>query len=179
MSIEFDPAGETGNINRVPVRVSPVRGGMAPASVKNFPVRNAPVMRKAPDSPIIGTMDISIPPPVMTVALLVPLGAHHGAHPGNWVPESRMSAGFARWLMIFVKLPGVAPPDTTARRFRHVGQSAERFGKTTRQSPVSHESLPCLPAVFVVVHPAVLPLDIRRIPRLQKVVKPKNCGDHP
>ena len=69
-------------------------------------VWNVLIMRKALNAPITGAEDLLILVLVAIVALSIPLGARSGAHIEIEVLEAKMSAGFAKYSMILVKLLG-------------------------------------------------------------------------
>ncbi len=88
-----------------------------------------------------------------------------------------MSASFAKWSMVFVKLLGFALLVTMSWRLWHAGQSAERFGETTQQLLISFEPFYYLLAVSMAVYACVLLLDIWQVMRSRKVVSLRIAGD--
>ena len=106
MSNERDNSGLIGLLDRALVWVSLICGGVTLAFMTGFSVWNVLIMRKALNSPIVGAEDLLILALVVIVALSIPLGARTGAHIEIEVLESHMSAGFAKWSMVFVKVLG-------------------------------------------------------------------------
>lgn len=145
-------------------------GGVTLTFMTGFTVWNVLVMRKALNSPIVGAEDMLILLLVVIVALSIPLGARTGAHIEIEVLESRMSAGFAKWSMIVVKLLGAALLFIMAWRLWHAGQSALRFGETTQQLLISFEPFYYLLATSVGFYAVVLLLDIWQLLRTNKVI---------
>ena len=142
-----------------------------------FSVWNVLVMRKALNSPIIGAEDLLILSLVVIVALAIPLGARTGAQIEIEILESRMSAGFAKWSMVLVKLLGAALLVVMAWRLWHAGQNADRFGETTQQLLISFEPFYYLLAVSVAFYAVVLALDIGQLLRTNRVVSLRIGGD--
>ena len=145
-------------------------GGATLAFMTGFSVWNVLVMRKALNAPITGAEDLLILALVVIVALSIPLGARTGAHIEIEVLESRMSAGFAKWSMIFVKVLGFVLLVIMAWRLWHAGQSAVRFGETTQQLLISYEPFYYLLAGSAALYALVLLLDIWQLLRTDKVV---------
>lgn len=164
-------------VDRLLTLVSLIGGGAALVFMTAFSVWNVLVMRKALNAPIVGAEDILILVLVVVVALSIPLGARTGAHIEIEVLESRMSAGFAKWSMILMKVLGVALLVTMAWRLWHAGQSASRFGETTQQLLISYEPFYYVLAASVAIYVVVLLLDIWQLLRNQKTVKIKLGGD--
>ena len=152
-------------------------GGAALVFMTGFSVWNVLVMRKALNAPIVGAEDLLLLSLVVIVALSVPLGARTGAHIEIEVLESRMSAWFAKWSMICVKLMGCALLAMMSWRLWHAGQSAERFGETTQQLLISFEPFYYLLAFSVALYAAILLLDIWQLVRSDEVVKLKVGSD--
>ncbi len=151
-------------------------GGATLVFMTSYSVWNVLIMRKALNSPIAGAEDVLILLLVVIVALSVPLGARSGAHIEIEVMESRMSAWFAKWSMVFVKLLGVLVLVTMAWRLWHAGQNAVRFGETTQQLLISYEPFYYLLAVSAALYALVLMLDIWQIMRSGKVEQLKIGG---
>ena len=151
-------------------------GGAALVFMTGFSVLNVLVMRKALNSPIAGAEDLLILALVVIVALSVSLGARTGAHIEIEVLRSRMSAGFAKWSMIFVKLLGAALLAVMAWRLWHSGQNAVRFGETTQQLLISFEPFYYLLALSAAIYAVVLALDIWQLLRSGKVASLKIGG---
>lgn len=142
-----------------------------------FSVWNVLIMRKALNSPIVGAEDLLILALVVIVALSVSLGARTGAHIEIEVLKPHMSAGFAKWSMIFVKSLGAALLFVMAWRLWHSGQSAVRFGETTQQLLISFEPFYYLLAISAALYASVLALDIWQLLRFGKVVSLKVGGE--
>ncbi len=171
MSTDAKPTGLIGLLDKILIWVSLLCGGAALAFMTGFSVLNVLIMRKALNAPIVGAEDILILLLVVIVALSVPLGARSGAHIEIEVLEARMSAGFAKWSMIFVKLLGVALLATMSWRLYHAGLSSERFGETTQQLLISYEPFYYLLAISMAIYAVVLLLDISQLMRNAKVAK--------
>ena len=164
-------------LDRILVWVSLVCGGAALAFMTFFSVFNVLVMRKALNSPIVGAEDLLILALVVIVALSIPLGARTGAHIEIEVLEAHMSARFAKWSMVFVKLLGVGLLLIMAWRLWHSGQSAVKFGETTQQLLISYEPFYYLLAASVGAYALSIFLDICQILRSRKLVILKVGGD--
>jgi len=136
-----------------------------------FTVWNVLIMRKAMNAPITGAEDLLILVLVVIVGLSIPLGARTGAHIEIEVAESFMSARFAKYSMIFVKLLGFALLCTMSWRLWHAGQTAVKFGETTQQLLISYEPFYYLLAVAAAIYALVLVLDIWQILRGGEVQK--------
>ena len=113
----------------------------------------------------------------MERALSVPLGARTGAHIEIEVLEGHMSAGFAKWSVIVVKLLSAALLAVMSWRLWHAGQSAERFGETTQQLLISYEPFYYLLAASVALYAVVVVLDIRALLSGEKIVLLKTGGE--
>ena len=157
--------------------VSLLFGGAALIFMTGFSVWNVLIMRKALNRPILGAEDILILVLVTIVAVSIPLGARSGAHIEIEVLESRMSAWFAKWSMIFVKLLGIALLITMTFQLWEAGKKAVKFGETTQQLLISYEPFYYLLAVSTAIYAFVLVLDIWLILRGEKVVRLKLNGD--
>ncbi len=179
MASERDIPGLIGMLDKALTWVALCLGGATLAFMTLLSVLNVLVMRKALNSPILGAEDVMILLLVVIVALSVPLGARAGAHIEIEVLESRMSAWFAKWSMILVKLLGVALLAVMAWRLWHSGQSAVRFGETTQQLLISYEPFYYLLSVSVALYAVVLILDIWQLLRSGRVVALKIGGDVP
>ncbi len=158
-----------GLLDRPLIWISLVFGGATLAFMTFFSVWNVLVMRKALNAPIVGAEDLLLLSLVVIVALSVPLGARTGAHIEIEVLESRMSAAFAKWSMVFVKLLGVALLATMAWRLWHAGQTAVKFGETTQQLLISYEPFYYMLAISVGVYALILLVDIWRVILSHKV----------
>ena len=114
-------------LDKVLTWVALIFGGATLAAMTGLSVWNVLVMRKALNAPILGAEDVMILLLVVIVALSIPLGARTGAHIEIDVLESRMTARFAKWSMIFVKLLGVVLLVIMAWRLWYAGQTAVRL----------------------------------------------------
>ncbi len=156
-------------IDRALTWLSLILGGITLAFMTGYSVWNVLVMRKALNSPIQGAEDLLVLTLVVIVAVSIPLGARTGAHIEIEVLESKMSATFAKWSMIFVKILGVALLLTMAWRLWHAGTSAVRFGETTQQLLISFGPFYYALAVSVALYAGILILDIWQLLRNRKV----------
>ncbi len=164
-------------LDRLLTWTSLIFGGATLAFMTFFSVWNVLIMRKALNAPIIGAEDLLVLVLVAIVALSIPLGSRTGAHIEIEVLESRMSAGFAKWSMIVMKLLGIALLLVMAWRLWHAGQSAAKFGETTQQLLISYEPFYYLLAASVALYALVLVLDIWQLLRSDTVVKLRVGGD--
>ena len=156
--------------DRVLIWVSFICGGVTLAFMTGYSTLNVLVMRKALNSPIVGAEDLMILSLVVIVALSVPLGARTGSHIEIEVLESRMSAWFAKWSMIVVKLACMVMLAIMTQQLIHAGQSAVRFGETTQQLLISYEPFYYLLAVSIGCYALILAMDIWQLIRGDKVV---------
>ena len=179
MSNEQSTPGVFGFLDRALIRISLVCGGITLVFMTAFTVWNVLIMRKALNSPILGAEDLLILSLVVIVALSIPLGARSGSHIEIEVLESHMSAAFAKFSLIFVKLLGAALLSTMAWRLWHAGQNAVRFGETTQQLLISFEPFYYLLAISVALYAVVLVFDIWQLLRSGKVVSLKIGGGPP
>ena len=154
-----------------------VLGGATLMFMTGFSVWNVLIMRKLLNNPIIGAEDMLILALVVIVALSIPLGARTGSHIEIEILESRMSAVFAKWSMILVKILGIVLLFVMMWRFWHAGQSAVRFGETTQQLLISYEPFYYLLAVSVGLYGLVLLLEIWQLLWSGKVSTLKIDGD--
>lgn len=157
-------------LDKVLTWISLICGGGTLVFMTGFSVWNVLVMRKALNAPITGAEDLLILSLVVIVALSIPLGARTGAHIEIEVLESRMSAGFARWSMIVVKIMGAVLLAVMAWQLWHAGQSAARFGETTQQLLISFGPFYALLSVSVAIYAVVVVLDIWQLLRGEKIV---------
>lgn len=160
-----------GWVDKILIFFSLILGGVSLAFMTGFSVWNVLIMRKALNSPIVGAEDILILLLVVIVALSVPLGARTGAHIEIEILESRMSAGFAKWSMIAMKLMGVALLLTMSWCLYHAGLSAVRFGETTQQLLISYEPFYYLLAVSMCIYAVVIILDIVQLLRGKAITR--------
>ena len=165
--------GLIGILDKLLIWVSLICGGATLAFMTGFSVWNVLIMRKALNNPIVGAEDILILLLVVIVALSIPLGARTGAHIEIEVLEERMTASFARWSLVFVKALGAMLLVIMAWRLWHAGQSAVRFGETTKQLLISFEPFYYLLALSASLYAIVLLLDIWQLVRSGKVVNLK------
>lgn len=177
MEDQPESSGIFRHIDRLLIWVSLICGGSALVFMTAFSVWNVLVMRKALNAPIVGAEDVLILVLVLVVALSIPLGSRTGAHIEIEVLETRMSAAFAKWSMILVKLLGVALLMTMAWRLWHAGQSASRFGETTQQLLISYEPFYYVLAGSVALYALVLLVDIWHVLRNRSIPKIKLNGD--
>ena len=183
MSNKSNARGLIGLVDRFLIWVSLIFGGTALAFMTFFSVWNVLIMRKALNALITGAEDILILilililVLVVIVALSIPLGARSGAHIEIEVLEARMSAGFAKWSMVVMKLLALALLLVMAWRLWHAGQSAGRFGETTQQLLISYEPFYYLLATSVGLYALVLVLEIGQLLRADQVIRLKISGD--
>ncbi|WP_136440685.1 TRAP transporter small permease [Pacificoceanicola onchidii] len=156
--------------------VSLICGGATLIFMTGYSVWNVLIMRKALNSPILGAEDLLILSLVVIVALSIPLGARTGAHIEIEVLEARMSAWFAKWSMIAVKLTGVILLVFMAWRLWHAGGTANKFGETTQQLLISFEPFYYLLSASAAIYAVVLVLDIWQLLRSSRVVTLKIGG---
>ena len=169
--------GVIGLLDRALTWISLICGGATLVFMTGFSVWNVLVMRKALNSPIVGAEDLLILSLVVIVALSVPLGARTGAHIEIEVLETSMSAGFAKWSMILMKILGVALLGVMSWRLWHAGESAVKFGETTQQLLISYEPFYYLLSVSAALYAVVLLLDIWQLLRSDRVIALKIGGD--
>lgn len=157
--------------------ISLILGGATLVFMTAFTAWNVLIMRKALNSPIVGAEDLLILALVVIVALSIPLGARSGAHIEIEVLETSMSAAFAKWSLIFVKVLAAALLAVMSWRLWHAGGTAERFGETTQQLLISYEPFYYLLAISVLIYAVVVVLDIWQILRSGEVIRLKIAGD--
>lgn len=160
-----------GALDRILTWVSLICGGATLIFMTVYSVWNVLIMRKALNAPIRGAEDLLILALVVIVALSIPLGARTGAHIEIEVLEARMSAGFAKWSMVVVKIMGAALLATMAVRLWHAGASASKFGETTQQLLISFEPFYYLLSASISIYALVLLLDIWQILSASKVAR--------
>jgi len=158
-------------LDKILIWVSLIFGGAALAFMTVFSVWNVLIMRKTMNSPIQGAEDLLALSLVVIVALSIPFGARTGAHIEIEVLESRMSPGFAKWSMIFVKLLGIALLAVMSWRLWEAGTKAVKFGETTQQLLISYEPFYYLLSIAIGIYCLVVVLDIWQIVRNDKIVK--------
>lgn len=166
-----------GMLDRVLTWISLICGGATLIFMTGYSVWNVLIMRKALNAPIVGAEDVLLLSLVVIVALSIPLGARTGAHIEIEVLESRMSAGFAKWSMIGVKIAGAALLFYMAWCLWHAGQSAVRFGETTQQLLISYEPFYYLLAASIAIYGIVVVLDVWQLLRNDKIITLKVGGD--
>ena len=169
--------GLIGLMDRALIWIALTLGGATLTVMSGFSVWNVLVMRKALNSPIAGAEDVLLLLLVVIVALSIPLGARSGAHIEIEVLESRMSAGFAKWSLVLVKLFGGMLLAVMAWRLWHSGQTAVRYGETTQQLLISYEPFYYLLAISMALYALVLILDIWQLLRSGRVESLKIGGD--
>ncbi|GHA61661.1 hypothetical protein GCM10008927_29030 [Amylibacter ulvae] len=166
-----------GYLDRGLTLISLICGGATLIFMTVFSVWNVLVMRKTLNNPIIGAEDLLILSLVVIVALSIPFGARSGAHIEIEILEASMSARFAKWSMICVKVLGVMLLAVMSWRLWHAGQSAERFGETTQQLLISFEPFYYLLSISIAVYALVVIIDICQLLRGGKVVSINIGGD--
>ena len=174
---DIHKSGVIFRLDQVLTWVSLICGGATLIFMTGFSVWNVLIMRKAMNAPITGAEDLLLLSLVVIVALSIPLGARTGAHIEIEILESKMSAAFAKWSMIFVKVLGAGLLATMAWRLWHAGQSAEKFGETTQQLLISFEPFYYLLSLSIAVYTFVMLLDIWQLLRSDTVVTLKVEGD--
>jgi TRAP-type C4-dicarboxylate transport system permease small subunit len=173
---EQKPPTFISQFDRVLTWISFIFGGVTLAFMTGYSTLNVLVMRKALNSPIIGAEDLLILSLVVIVALSIPLGGRTGSHIEIEVLETRMSAWFAKWSMIVVKIAGLIMLAIMTQQLIHAGQSAVRFGETTQQLLISYEPFYYLLAVSIGCYALILAMDIWQLVRGYKVVSLKVSG---
>ncbi|GAA3855203.1 TRAP transporter small permease [Celeribacter arenosi] len=158
-------------------RLALVLGGTTLLFMTAFSVWNVLIMRKVLNNPIVGAEDLLVLALVVIVALSVPLGARTGAHIEIEVLENTMSAGFAKWSMIIVKILGFGVLAIMSWRLWHAGETAAKFGETTQQLLISYGPFYYLLAVSIGIYAVVVLLDIWQLIRSDKVIPLKLYGD--
>ncbi|MEM1236922.1 MAG: TRAP transporter small permease [Pseudomonadota bacterium] len=177
MSQESTLPGAIRAVDAVLTWVSLILGGATLIFMTGFTVWNVLIMRKALNSPIVGAEDLLILSLVVIVALSIPLGSRTGAHIEIEVLENRMSAAFAKWSLVVVKIAGVALLGIMAWRLWHAGGTAAKFGETTQQLLISFGPFYYLLAISILIYTVVLCLDIWQLVTSGEVVKLKISGD--
>lgn len=166
-------------LDRVLTWIALICGGATLVFMTGYSVWNVLIMRKAMNAPITGAEDLLILSLVVIVALSIPLGARTGAHIEIEVLESRMSAGFAKWSMIGVKLMGLGLLVIMSWRLWHAGGTASKFGETTQQLLISFEPFYYLLSAAAAIYAVVMVLDIWQLLRADKVVMLRIGNDAP
>ncbi len=162
--------------DRILIWASLILGGATLAFMTAYSVFNVLVMRKALNSPIQGAEDYLMLSLVVIVALSIPFGARAGAHIEIEVLESRMSDGFARSSMVFVKLLGICILAIMTWRLWESGTTAAKFGETTQQLLISFEPFYYLLAVSVGLYVIILLFDIWQI-KVSNTVQKIDTGE--
>ncbi|KPA21773.1 Tripartite ATP-independent periplasmic transporter, DctQ component [Shimia sp. SK013] len=156
-------------LDRGLIWTSLIFGGLTLVFMTAFSVWNVLIMRKALNSPVLGAEDLLILSLVVIVAFSIPLGARTGAHIEIEVLESQMSARFAKWSMIFVKLLGVGLLIVTSWRLWHAAGTAQKFGETTQQLLISYQPFYYLLSISAGLYAIVVCLDIWQMLRSGRV----------
>ncbi|MEM1234368.1 MAG: TRAP transporter small permease [Pseudomonadota bacterium] len=177
MPQETEKPGVIRALDAVLTWVSLILGGATLIFMTGFTVWNVLIMRKALNNPIVGAEDLLILALVVIVALSIPLGSRTGAHIEIEVLESSMSAAFAKWSLVVMKLLGAILLAIMAWRLWHAGGTAERFGETTQQLLISFGPFYYLLAISILIYTGVICLDIWQLLRSGAVVKLKLNGD--
>lgn len=154
-----------------------ILGGATLLFMTVFSVWNVLIMRKALNNPIVGAEDLLVLSLVVIVALSVPLGARTGAHIEIEVMESSMSATFAKWSKVVVKILGLVLLVVMSWRLWHAGDTAAKFGETTQQLLISYGPFYYLLSVSFGIYATVLALDIWQLLRSGEVSTLKVYGD--
>lgn len=154
-----------------------VLGGTTLIFMTVFSVWNVLIMRKALNSPIIGAEDLLILSLVVIVALSIPLGARTGAHIEIEVLESSMSARFAKWSLLAMKVLAFFLLAIMGWRLWHAGGTAAKFGETTQQLLIPYGPFYYLLAISALIYAVVIFLDIWQILRGGKVITLKVDGE--
>ncbi|MEM7258211.1 MAG: TRAP transporter small permease, partial [Pseudomonadota bacterium] len=154
-----------------------ILGGATLLFMTVFSVWNVLIMRKALNNPIVGAEDLLVLSLVVIVALSIPLGARTGAHIEIEVMESSMSAAFAKWSKVVVKVLGFVLLVLMSWRLWHAGDTAAKFGETTQQLLISYGPFYYLLSVSIAIYAVVLLLDIWQLMRTDKVISLKVYGD--
>ncbi len=176
MSVKSGKTRVISLLDRALIWLSLICGGTVLVFMTAFSVWNVLVMRKVLNAPIIGAEDLLLLCLVVIVALSVPLGARTGAHIEIEVLESRMSARFAKWSMVFVKLLGCSLLAVMSWRLWHAGQNAERFGETTQQLLISFGPFYYLLAFSIALYTGILLLDVWQLTRSGRITRLKVGG---
>lgn len=142
------------------VWVALLAGGAMLLFMTLFSTLNVLVMRKFLNAPIGGAEDLMILALVILVAIAIPFGGRTGAHIEIEVLESRMSARFARWSMLVLRLLAGGLMLLMAWELLSAGQKAARFGETTQQLLISYEPFYYLLAFCVLLYVLVLISDV-------------------
>lgn len=158
-------------LDRLLTWVSLIFGGATLIFMTGFSVWNVLIMRKALNAPIVGAEDLLVLSLVLIVALSIPLGSRTGAHIEIEVLEGAMSARFAKWSMILVKIGAAVLLAVMSWRLWHAGQKAEKFGETTQQLLISFEPFYYALAVSMMLYALVLLLDIWQLSRSDEVIR--------
>ncbi len=164
-------------LDRVLTWVALIGGGLTLAGMTLLSVFNVLIMRKALNAPIIGAEDVMVLLLITVVALSIALGARTGAHIEIEVLESKMSAAFAKWSLVFVKGLGVVILTIMAWRLWIAGGSAAKFGETTQLLLVPYGPFYYLLAASIAVYVVVLVLDIWQIVQSGEAPKLKIGGE--
>ncbi len=154
-----------------------ILGGATLLFMTVFSVTNVLIMRKALNNPIVGAEDLLVLSLVVIVALSVPLGARTGAHIEIEVMEGYMSAGFAKWSKVAVKVMGFVVLVLMSWRLWYAGDTAAKFGETTQQLLISYGPFYYLLSVSIGIYAFVLLLDIWQLIRSDKVITLKVYGE--
>lgn len=165
-----------GLFDRILRQVSLYLGGATLVFMTGLSVWNVLIMRKALNAPIKGAEDILILSLVVIVALSIPLGARSGAHIEIEVLESSMSARFAKYSMIVMKLLGIVLLSIMSWQLFESGQNAARFGETTQQLLISYGPFYYLLSASIGIYAVVLVMDVFQIFRTGRVTLLKLGG---
>lgn len=164
-------------LDRALTWIALICGGATLAFMTLFSVLNVLIMRKALNNPIVGAEDLLLLALVAIVALSIPFGARSGAHIEIEVLEEYMSAGFAKWSMICVKIVCMVLLGIMASRLWYAGQMADSFGETTQQLLISFEYFYYMLSISIAIYVVVLLLDIWQLLTTNKVISLKFEGE--
>ena len=177
MTTKDNTTGLIDILDKVLIWIALFFGGATLAAMTCLSVWNVLIMRKAMNAPITGAEDVMILLLVVIVALSIPLGARTGAHIEIEIFEPKMSAAFAKWSMILVKSLCTVLLVLASWRLWHAGQTAERFGETTKQLLISYEPFYYLLSIAIAIYAAALVLEIGQLVKSDKVKKLKILSD--
>lgn len=135
-------------------------GGAMLAFMTIFGTFNVIIMRKVWNAPVLGAEDLMILSLVLLVAIAIPFGGRTGAHIEIEILESRMSAGFARWSMVILRMIAGGLMILMAWELIIAGQKATKFGETTQQLLISYEPFYYILSGCVALYVLVLASDV-------------------
>lgn len=148
------------SLDRILIWSALITGGAMLLFMTLFGTLNVLVMRKLMNAPVRGAEDLMVLALVILVAIAIPFGGRTGAHIEIEVLESRMSAGFAHWSMLVLRLLAGCLMFLMAWELLGAGQKAAKFGETTQQLLISYEPFYYLLALCVLLYVLVLISDV-------------------